>query len=144
MTHPDIVRYFMTIPEAVSLVLQAGTYAKGGEIFVLDMGEPVKIDALAKNLIKLSGFKPDVDIKVEYVGLRPGEKLYEEKLMEEEGMRTTPNHLIHIGCPIPFDTDRFLVQLKELMDASYGENGDIRVVVAEVVGTYMPYKKTEE
>ncbi len=144
VTHPDIVRYFMTIPEAVSLVLQAGTYAKGGEIFVLDMGEPVKIDALAKNLIKLSGFKPDVDIKVEYVGLRPGEKLYEEKLMEEEGMRTTPNHLIHIGCPIPFDTDRFLVQLKELMDASYGENGDIRVVVAEVVGTYMPYKKTEE
>ena len=136
VTHPDIVRYFMTIPEAVSLVLQAGTYAKGGEIFVLDMGEPVKIDMLARNLIKLSGFKPDVDIKIEYVGLRPGEKLYEEKLMEEEGMKTTPNHLIHIGAPIPFDTDRFLVQLKELMDASYREDGDIRELVAEVVGTY--------
>ena len=141
VTHPDIVRYFMTIPEAVSLVLQAGIYAKGGEIFVLDMGEPVKFDALAKNLIKLSGFKPDVDIKIEYVGLRPGEKLYEEKLMEEEGMKTTPNHLIHIGAPIPFDTDRFLVQLKELMDASYGEAGDIREVVAEVVETYKIYKK---
>ena len=136
VTHPDIVRYFMTIPEAVSLVLQAGTYAKGGEIFVLDMGEPVKIDALAKNLIKLSGYKPDVDIKIEYVGLRPGEKLYEEKLMEEEGMKTTPNRLIHIGCPIPFDTDRFLVQLKALMNASYGEDGDIRELVAEVVETY--------
>ena len=136
VTHPDIVRYFMTIPEAVSLVLQAGTYAKGGEIFVLDMGAPVKIDALAKNLIKLSGYKPDVDIKIEYVGLRPGEKLYEEKLMEEEGMKTTPNRLIHIGCPIPFDTDRFLVQLKALMNASYGEDGDIRELVAEVVETY--------
>ena len=144
VTHPDIVRYFMTIPEAVSLVLQAGTYARGGEIFVLDMGEPVKIDVLAKNLIKLSGFKPDVDIKVEYVGLRPGEKLYEEKLMEEEGMKTTPNHLIHIGAPIPFDTDQFLMQLKELMDASYEEAGDIRELVAEVVGTYRPYKRAEE
>ncbi len=136
VTHPEIVRYFMTIPEAVSLVLQAGIYARGGEIFVLDMGEPVKIDALAKNLIKLSGFKPNVDIKIEYVGLRPGEKLYEEKLMEEEGMKTTPNHLIHIGCPIPFDTDRFLIQLRELMDASYNEKRDIRELVAEVVGTY--------
>ncbi len=141
VTHPDITRYFMTIPEAVSLVLQAGTFAKGGEIFVLDMGEPVKIDTLAKNLIKLSGYKPDVDISIEYVGLRPGEKLYEEKLMEEEGMKTTPNHLIHIGSPIPFDTDRFLVQLRELMDASYGEEGDIRQLVAEVVGTYRPEKK---
>ena len=142
MTHPDITRYFMTIPEAVSLVLQAGTFAKGGEIFVLDMGEPVKIDTLAKNLIKLSGYKPDVDIPIEYVGLRPGEKLYEEKLMEEEGMKTTPNHLIHIGSPIPFDTDRFLVQLRELMDASYGEEGDIRQLVAEVVGTYRPFRET--
>ncbi len=132
----------MTIPEAVSLVLQAGTFAKGGEIFVLDMGEPVKIDTLAKNLIKLSGYKPDVDIPIEYVGLRPGEKLYEEKLMEEEGMKTTPNHLIHIGSPIPFDTDRFLVQLRELMDASYGEEGDIRQLVAEVVGTYRPFRET--
>ena len=142
VTHPDITRYFMTIPEAVSLVLQAGTFAKGGEIFVLDMGEPVKIDTLAKNLIKLSGYKPDVDIPIEYVGLRPGEKLYEEKLMEEEGMKTTPNHLIHIGSPIPFDTDRFLVQLRELMDASYGEEGDIRQLVAEVVGTYRPFRET--
>ena len=141
VTHPDITRYFMTIPEAVSLVLQAGTFAKGGEIFVLDMGEPVKIDTLAKNLIKLSGYKPDVDISIEYVGLRPGEKLYEEKLMEEEGMKTTPNHLIHIGSPIPFDTDRFLVQLRELMDASYGEEGDIRQLVAEVVGTYRPFRE---
>ena len=141
VTHPDITRYFMTIPEAVSLVLQAGTFAKGGEIFVLDMGEPVKIDTLAKNLIKLSGYKPDVDIPIEYVGLRPGEKLYEEKLMEEEGMKTTPNHLIHIGSPIPFDTDRFLVQLRELMDASYGEEGDIRQLVAEVVGTYRPFRE---
>ena len=141
VTHPDIVRYFMTISEAVSLVLQAGTYAKGGEIFVLDMGEPVKIDALAKNLIKLSGYKPDIDIKIEYIGLRPGEKLYEEKLMEEEGLKTTPNHLIHIGCPIPFDTDWFLMQLKELMDASYGEEGDIRKLVEKVVETYKPLRE---
>ena len=144
VTHPDIVRYFYDDSRGGKLGLQAGTYARGGEIFVLDMGEPVKIDVLAKNLIKLSGFKPDVDIKVEYVGLRPGEKLYEEKLMEEEGMKTTPNHLIHIGAPIPFDTDQFLMQLKELMDASYEEAGDIRELVAEVVGTYRPCKRAEE
>ncbi|MBR4026574.1 MAG: polysaccharide biosynthesis protein, partial [Lachnospiraceae bacterium] len=117
VTHPDIIRYFMTIPEAVSLVLQAGTFAKGGEIFVLDMGSPVKIDTLARNLIKLSGFKPDVDIMVEYSGLRPGEKLYEEKLMAEEGIKKTKNELIHIGCPIPFDESEFLKQLKVLMQA---------------------------
>lgn len=138
VTHPDIIRYFMTIPEAVSLVLQAGTYAKGGEIFVLDMGDPVKIDTLARNLIKLSGYKPDVDIKVVYTGLRPGEKLFEEKLMAEEGMKTTPNHLIHIGCPIPFDTERFLRQMDELMRASYANRAEIRELVAEMVPTYSP------
>ena len=139
VTHPDIIRYFMTIPEAASLVLQAGTYANGGEIFVLDMGSPVKIDTLARNLIRLSGLKPDIDIKISYTGLRPGEKLYEEKLMDEEGMRTTPNKLIHIGNPIPFDTDVFLNQLQELMIASYnGQEDDIRTLVAEMVGTYHP------
>jgi len=138
VTHPDIIRYFMTIPEAVSLVLQAGTYAKGGEIFVLDMGSPVKIDTLARNLIKLSGFKPDVDIKIEYTGLRPGEKLYEEKLMAEEGLKSTPNSLIHIGCPIPFDMDKFLVQLEELMVACYENHENIREMVEKIVPTYHP------
>ncbi len=136
VTHPDIIRYFMTIPEAVSLVLQAGTYAKGGEIFVLDMGEPMKIDTLARNLIKLSGLRPDVDIQIEYTGLRPGEKLYEEKLMAEEGMQTTPNDLIHIGYPIPFDEDIFLKQLKVLMDRAYKNDTKIRDVVQEIVTTY--------
>lgn len=136
VTHPDIIRYFMTIPEAVSLVLQAGTYAKGGEIFVLDMGAPVKIDTLARNLIKLSGFKPDVDIKIEYTGLRPGEKLYEEKLMAEEGMKTTPNRLIHVGTPIAFNVEEFLRQLEELMYASYGNSQDVHRLVKEMVPTY--------
>ena len=143
VTHPDIVRYFMTIPEAVSLVLQAGTYAKGGEIFVLDMGSPVKIDLLARNLIKLSGYTPDVDIKVEYTGLRPGEKLYEEKLMAEEGMKTTPNHLIHIGRPIPFNEDEFLEKLQELMRAAYSNEKDMKQRVAEVVDTYTPEEKKQ-
>ena len=139
VTHPDIIRYFMTIPEAASLVLQAGTYAKGGEIFVLDMGSPVKIDTLARNLIKLSGLRPDVDIKIAYTGLRPGEKLYEEKLMSEEGLRTTPNRLIHIGSPIQFDTDTFLAQLQLLMEAAYaGEEQQIRTLVERVVPTYHP------
>ena len=139
VTHPDIIRYFMTIPEAASLVLQAGTYADGGEIFVLDMGSPVKIDTLARNLIRLSGLQPDVDIKISYTGLRAGEKLYEEKLMSEEGMRTTPNRLIHIGKPIPFDTDEFLNQLQMLMTAAYdGCEENIRNLVAEVVTTYHP------
>ena len=138
VTHPDIIRYFMTIPEAVSLVLLAGTYADGGEIFVLDMGSPVKIDTLARNLIKLSGFKPDVDIKIEYSGLRPGEKLYEEKLMAEEGLKNTPNRLIHIGCPIPFDMDNFITQLDELMVASYKNKDNIRELVEAIVPTYHP------
>lgn len=141
VTHPDIIRYFMTIPEAVSLVLLAGTYAEGGEIFVLDMGSPVKIDTLARNLIKLSGFRPDIDIKIAYSGLRPGEKLYEEKLMAEEGLKNTPNHLIHIGCPIPFDMDKFIGQLKGLMVASYENSEDIRRLVEEIVPTYHPAGK---
>lgn len=138
VTHPDIIRYFMTIPEAVSLVLQAGTYAHGGEIFVLDMGSPVKIDTLARNLIKLSGLKPDVDIKVEYTGLRPGEKLYEEKLMAEEGLKKTRNELIHIGCPIPFEVETFLKELETLMGMAYINADNIREKVAEVVTTYHP------
>lgn len=138
VTHPDIVRYFMTIPEAVSLVLQAGTYAWGGEIFVLDMGDPVKIDTLARNLIKLSGYEPDVDIKVAYTGLRSGEKLFEEKLMAEEGMKHTDNKLIHIGKPIPFDINTFLGQLEELAEASYNNSEDIVEMVEEIVPTFHP------
>ena len=138
VTHPDIIRYFMTIPEAVRLVLLAGTYAKGGEIFVLNMGEPVKIDTLARNLIRLSGYTPDVDIKVEYSGLRPGEKLYEEKLMAEEGLKKTKNKLIHIGCPIPFNVEEFLQQLDELLEAAYKNKEDMRERVQEVVVTYHP------
>ena len=118
VTHPDIIRYFMTIPEAVSLVLQAGAYCKGGEIFVLDMGKPVKILDLAKNLIRLSGYRVDEDIKIEFTGLRPGEKLYEELLMAEEGMKETANKLIYIGKPIELDEMRFFAQLKELKEAS--------------------------
>ena len=138
VTHPDIIRYFMTIPEAVSLVLLAGTYAKGGEIFVLDMGAPVKIDTLARNLIKMSGMTPDVDIKVEYTGLRPGEKLYEEKLMAEEGLKKTKNDLIHIGCPIPFDVEEFLGNLDTLLEAAYKNKNDIKDRVQKVVTTYHP------
>ncbi len=139
VTHPDVIRYFMTVQEAVGLVLQAGTYAHGGEIFVLDMGSPVKIDTLARNLIKLSGYRPDIDIKIEYTGLRPGEKLYEEKLMDEEGLKKTRNKLIHIGSPIPFDENRFLLRMKELMKTAYANDEDrIRSAVAEMVSTYHP------
>ena len=136
VTHPDIIRYFMTIPEAVSLVLQAGAYAKGGEIFVLDMGEPVKILDLATNLIKFSGYTPDVDIKIEFTGLRPGEKLYEELLMDEEGMKTTPNKLIKIGKPINIDKNRLMSSLKILYDAAYSETESIKEFVGDLVDTY--------
>ena len=138
VTHPEIIRYFMTIPEAVSLVLQAGYYARGGAIFVLDMGEPVKIDDMARNLIRLSGYEPDVDIKIEYTGLRPGEKLFEELLMKEEGMKATANRLIHIGKPIEMDDELFKRQLDRL-DAAYRvEDPHMKELVAEIVPTYHP------
>ena len=144
VTHPDIIRYFMTIPEAVSLVMLAGTYAHGGEIFVLDMGSPVKIDTLARNLIKQAGYKPDVDIKIEYTGLRPGEKLYEEKLMAEEGLKKTENNLIFIGSPIPFDSNEFLSSLDSLMNAAYSNKDNIRSMVANIVSTYHPADNATE
>ena len=138
VTHKDIIRFFMTIPEAVSLVLQASYYAKGGEIFVLDMGDPVKIDDMARNLIKLSGLRPDVDIKIEYTGLRPGEKLYEEKLMDEEGMQTTANKLIFIGEPIEMDDELFKKNLAKLDEESREDDDNIRKYVQEMVPTYKP------
>lgn len=144
VTHPDIIRYFMTIPEAVSLVLQAGAYAKGGEIFVLDMGQPVRIADMARNLIKLSGFEPDVDIKIEYTGLRPGEKLYEELLMDEEGLQSTPNHTIHVGMPIQMDEENFFTRLQELKEDAYNETEDIRSLVKELVPTYIYQEKPKE
>lgn len=141
VTHPDIIRYFMTIPEAVSLVLQAGAYAKGGEIFILDMGEPVKIVDLAKNLILLSGHKPNEDIQIIFTGLRPGEKLYEEMLMKEEGMQDTDNKLIHIGKPIQMDEERFLKQLEEIKDYVVTEPDDIRLWIQRIVPTYSIQEK---
>lgn len=137
VTHPDIIRYFMTIPEAVSLVLQAGAYAKGGEIFVLDMGEPVKILELAKNLIQLSGYTPYEDIDIVFTGLRPGEKLYEELLMKEEGMKDTDNQLIYIGKPIEIETEVFKKALERLKEATYNDDKHIREIVKEIVGTYI-------
>ena len=138
VTHPEITRFFMTIPEAVSLVLQASYYAKGGEIFVLDMGDPVRIDDMARTLIKLSGYKPDVDIKIEYTGLRPGEKLYEEKLMDEEGMQTTENSLIFIGKPIEMDDEAFRKKIEELDKDSKEDDENIKKYVQEIVPTYKP------
>ena len=136
MTHPDIIRYFMTIPEAVSLVMQAGAYAQGGEIFVLDMGEPVRIDDLARNMIRLSGYEPGVDIEIQYIGLRPGEKLYEELLMNEEGMRTTENKLIFIGRPLEIDEPLFRSQLRTLRDMAERNDPAIKHKLEEVVPTY--------
>ena len=138
VTDPNIIRYFMTIPEAVSLVLPAGAYAKGGEIFILDMGEPVKIDDLAKNLIRLSGYTLGVDMEIKYTGLRPGEKLYEELLMKEEGLQETDNKLIHIGKPIEFDKENFFDNLEKLKEEAYSETGNIRELIKEVVPTYHP------
>lgn len=143
VTHPDIIRYFMTIPEAVSLVLQAGAQAKGGEIFVLDMGKPVKILDLALNLIRLSGLKPYEDIDIKFTGLRPGEKLYEELLMSEEGLQSTENKLIHIGKPIEFDEDLFVHQLEELNELSKMDSPDIKKRVAEIVPTYHMEEKRQ-
>ena len=142
VTHPDIIRYFMTIPEAVALVLQAGAYAKGGEIFVLDMGSPVRIDDMARNLIRLSGYTPDRDIQIKYTGLRPGEKLYEELLMDEEGLKETANRRIHIGQPIKFDEEAFFEKLEEVCSEAVDESDSIRKLVQELVPTYH-YKKKE-
>lgn len=136
VTHPDIIRYFMTIPEAVSLVLQAGASAKGGEIFVLDMGEPVKIVDLAKNLIRLSGYTLGVDMEIKYTGLRPGEKLYEELLMDEEGLQSTENELIHIGKPIEFDEEEFIEDLQNLYKLAYDETEEMKYIVKKIVPTY--------
>ena len=138
VTHPDVIRYFMTIPEAVSLVMLAGTYAKGGEIFVLDMGSPVKIDTLARNLIRQAGLKPDIDIKIKYIGLHAGERLYEEKLMAEEGLQKTDNELIHIGKPIAFDQELFFRNLAVLIQKAYANDDRIREFLIGIVPTYHP------
>jgi len=140
VTDKNIIRYFMTIPEAVSLVLQAGSYAKGGEIFVLDMGEPVRIDDMARNLIKLSGYEPDVDIPIVYTGLRPGEKLFEECLREEEGLQKTPNNLIFIGKPIPFDENEFFEKLVDLKETAYEDDPEMKMVVKDLIPSYQ-YKE---
>jgi FlaA1/EpsC-like NDP-sugar epimerase len=138
LTHRDIIRYFMTIPEAVSLVLQAGAYAKGGEIFVLDMGEPVRIYDLACNLIRLSGLRPEEDIEIRVTGLRPGEKLYEERLLDEEGLEKTANDSISIGKPIEFDEESFDARLERLRTAAADNAPELRALVRELVPTYQP------
>jgi FlaA1/EpsC-like NDP-sugar epimerase len=140
VTDKNIIRYFMTIPEAVSLVLQAGAYARGGEIFVLDMGEPVRIDDMARNLIKLSGFEPDVDIQIVYTGLRPGEKMFEECLKEEEGLKKTQNDLIFIGKPIEYDWESFFEKLVDLKKTAYEDSTEMKSVVKELVPSYQ-YQK---
>jgi FlaA1/EpsC-like NDP-sugar epimerase len=137
VTHPQITRYFMTIPEAVSLVLQAGAFAKGGEIFVLDMGKPVKIDDLARNMIRLSGFEPDVDINVVYTGLRPGEKLYEELLMGEEGLARTSSDLIYIGQKIDFDSSLLQQELSAIRRLEEGQEELLRHHIKTLVPTYV-------
>ncbi|WP_426350929.1 polysaccharide biosynthesis protein [Alloiococcus sp. CFN-8] len=141
VTHPEIIRFFMTIPEAVSLVLQAGAFAVGGEIFVLDMGEPIKIVDLANNLIRLSGYVPDEDIKIEFTGLRPGEKLYEELLMDEEGLKETDNKLIFIGSPIEIDEEEFISRLDILIEAAEKNSRDIRSLIKRIVPTYSTHEK---
>ncbi|MBF1107720.1 MAG: polysaccharide biosynthesis protein, partial [Solobacterium sp.] len=140
VTDKNIIRYFMTIPEAVALVLQAAYYAQeyDGDVFVLDMGDPVKIDDMARKLIRLSGYIPDVDIEVKYTGLRPGEKLYEERLMDEEGMQTTENKMISIGHPISMDDNEFMIQLEELEKAANSESPNIKQIVSDIVPTYVP------
>lgn len=144
VTDKRVIRYFMTIPEAVSLVLEAGAIAEGGEIFVLDMGKPVRIDDLARNLIRLSGYEPDVDIDIVYTGLRPGEKLFEEMLMDEEGMKETKHAMIHIGKPLVFDGDVFLEKLEELYKQAYDEAGNIKEIVADLIPTYSIREEDKE